>query len=387
MKKIILVLTAALLLPTMAFATHIEVSGGADCDGWDASVAVVFSQYALKGDLTYSVVLYDDTGAEVTRDEMTVPLTYDVGGANTHAFSGQWGMELCGDYTVVGSVSMDFQRPDGTTYAADSGEFTGAFTCICEEDPGIEVGGGADCDGWNASVDIMCTPSAQTGELTYAVMLIDAAGAEVMSGGATVAITCGEGPFTYGGMWDMELCGDFRYVVTVSMDFFADDGSVYATDSGEFSGAFTCICDEPGGCFFTPGYWKNHEEMWPVMSLTLGGVEYTQAELLVILDTPVRGDATIIAAYHLIAAKLNVLNGSADLVGDTISAMDAMLVDNPIGSKPGNPARDLILDHKDILADYNEQGCVDDDDDYSKSLNFEKALEPTTWGSVKTIFR
>jgi hypothetical protein len=40
-------------------------------------------------------------------------------------------------------------------------------------------------------------------------------------------------------------------------------------------------------CTFTQGYWKTHPTAWPVLSLTLGTVSYTQAQLLAILGQPV----------------------------------------------------------------------------------------------------
>src|SRR5712692_10584393 len=58
------------------------------------------------------------------------------------------------------------------------------------------------------------------------------------------------------------------------------------------------------------GFWKNHPDAWSVTSLTLGSQTYTQAQLLTILTTPVRGDASLILADQLIAAKLNIANGS-----------------------------------------------------------------------------
>ena len=60
-------------------------------------------------------------------------------------------------------------------------------------------------------------------------------------------------------------------------------------------------------CTRTQGFWKNHEETWPVEELSLGNVTYTKTELLAILRTPPRrGDATYILAHQLIAAKLTV---------------------------------------------------------------------------------
>jgi hypothetical protein len=64
----------------------------------------------------------------------------------------------------------------------------------------------------------------------------------------------------------------------------------------------------------TIGYWRNHEEKWPVSSLTLGCQTYTKAECLAILRMSTgnggRADASLILAKQLIAAKLNVANQS-----------------------------------------------------------------------------
>jgi hypothetical protein len=60
-----------------------------------------------------------------------------------------------------------------------------------------------------------------------------------------------------------------------------------------------------GPCTLTQGYWKNHPEAWPVMSLTIGGVVYSQADLLAIFAMDPGGDASLILAHQLIAAMLN----------------------------------------------------------------------------------
>jgi len=79
-------------------------------------------------------------------------------------------------------------------------------------------------------------------------------------------------------------------------------GGVYTCTSGGGSGF--------GGCTLTQGYWKNHPQAWPQTSLTIGGVTYTQQELLTILRTAPGGDASLILAHQLIAAMLNQLNGA-----------------------------------------------------------------------------
>ncbi len=66
----------------------------------------------------------------------------------------------------------------------------------------------------------------------------------------------------------------------------------------------------PTGVLGGQGVWKNHADLWPVTSLTIGGISYTKAELVTVLKTPPKGDAVLILVHQLIAAKLNVLNGA-----------------------------------------------------------------------------
>ncbi|MEZ4703167.1 MAG: T9SS type A sorting domain-containing protein [Rhodothermales bacterium] len=89
-----------------------------------------------------------------------------------------------------------------------------------------------------------------------------------------------------------------------------------------------------GGCSFTLGYWKTHEEAWPVDQLTLGNTVYAKSALLGILNASPKGDKTIILAHQLIAAKLNVANSADDTdIASTITAADAWLIANgPIGN-------------------------------------------------------
>lgn len=73
------------------------------------------------------------------------------------------------------------------------------------------------------------------------------------------------------------------------------------------------------------GYWKN-TATWPASELTLGSQTYTQVELLIILNTPVGGDASLNLAHQLIAAKLNAAQGSdAGLASALVMQADALL--------------------------------------------------------------
>jgi hypothetical protein len=91
------------------------------------------------------------------------------------------------------------------------------------------------------------------------------------------------------------------------------------------------VPSQPGApCPRGQGHWKNNPDLWPVTSLTLGSETYTQSELLAILNTPVgtgkKADASLILADQLIAAKLNIANGSdPGPVSTAIDAADALL--------------------------------------------------------------
>jgi hypothetical protein len=63
-------------------------------------------------------------------------------------------------------------------------------------------------------------------------------------------------------------------------------------------------------CPLTQGFWKNHPQSWPVTSLTIGGITYTRTQLLTVMGNSAGGDAVVILADQLIAALLNIDNGS-----------------------------------------------------------------------------
>jgi len=135
-------------------------------------------------------------------------------------------------------------------------------------------------------------------------------------------------------------------------------------------------------CTYTVGYWKNHEDAWPVTSLTLGTVNYTKAQLLLILNQSVGGNGLISLCHQLIAAKLNIAQGADPTAASAaIAAADALiggLVCPPIGGGFLDPADTSALTQ--TLDDYNNGitgpghcGTV--------------PTTPTTWGQVKGLYR
>ena len=121
----------------------------------------------------------------------------------------------------------------------------------------------------------------------------------------------------------------------------------------------------PNRCELSQGFWKTHPDAWPVTSLTLGSQTYTQAELLAILNTPVKGDASLILADQLIAAKLNIANGSNPTpIGPTIADADALLSafsgKLPYHVSPSTATGQQMVADAGILDNYNNQVLTPD---------------------------
>lgn len=242
----------------------------------------------------------------------------------------------------------------------------------------------ADCNGWAASGSNVVCGSRDT--LAYIVNLKQGE-TVVATFAASFVVWATDPTWSFSVPWGMELCGDY---VAEGHFYYISPGDV--TDHRDFSIPFTCECEE-GACHYTPGYWKNHPEAWPVTSLTVGCVTYNQADLLVILGKPVKGDATIILAHHLIAAKLNVANGADDSIAGTIAQADNLLCSYPLYSKPANPVRSQMLALKDALCAYNEYvvpGC--EESSYlpagsNLKTSSEDPSEESSWGAIKSIYR
>jgi hypothetical protein len=109
-----------------------------------------------------------------------------------------------------------------------------------------------------------------------------------------------------------------------------------------------------GNCTLTQGFWKNHAEAWPVEELILGDTTYTKAQMLAILRTPPRGDATYILIHQLIAAKLNVAGGADPTdIAAVLADSDAWLTSHPLGSNPSGTDREAGIALAEALDDFN----------------------------------
>lgn len=175
-----------------------------------------------------------------------------------------------------------------------------------------------------------------------------------------------------------ELVDGTEYVLCT----FAKAGSGF-TQSNYSSNVVGTSTLQGQNCTYTQGYWKNHPGAWPVASLMLGTVNYTQAQLLQILNQPVAGNGLISLAHQLIATKLNIAQGAlaTPLVNSTIAAADAQigaLVVPPIGGGSLSPGS--TSGKTQILDDFNQgitgPGHCGDTPTHSSS-----------WGRIKSLYR
>jgi len=243
----------------------------------------------------------------------------------------------------------------------------------------------ADCECWSMTGMITVGSLGLDGQMEYTVTLTqDAMTVEEFSGAIPFDAT-GSLDISLGDCWAGELCGDYT-----ASGVFTITGVDNVTGDAEqsFEVMFNCECDPPNEvCNFTPGYWKNHPEDWPTMDFAVGGVDYVQSELIAIIERPVRGDATVIMAHHLIAAMLNVMNESDDYIQGAIDDGNQFLVDHDgLGSRPSGDLKIEAIGIKNALSGYNELGCgeEEEEEDMGKSLPVD---EMSDWGSIKTIYR
>jgi len=111
---------------------------------------------------------------------------------------------------------------------------------------------------------------------------------------------------------------------------------------------------EETGCSLTQGFWKTHPEAWSVDMMIVGGEAYNQEQLIGILSSPTRGDATYILAKQLIAAQLNVLSlADSSSVAGLINEAEGWLIDQQLGSWPTGTDRAVGTDLASQLDAFN----------------------------------
>ncbi len=188
-----------------------------------------------------------------------------------------------------------------------------------------------------------------------------------LTAGQEITVNIGELLFDNGTSTN---CGD-ALVCGTAYVFRAFAHATSTLQRSDFTSDLFCStlqCGNTGQCTYTQGYWKTHGPVplgnnyysWPQdvkdNGLYLGTVAYTAEQLLLILNTPAKGNGLITLAHQLIAAKLNVANGADDTdVAASITAADNLignLVVPPVGS--GYLATSATSSLVTALTNYNE---------------------------------
>jgi hypothetical protein len=258
----------------------------------------------------------------------------------------------------------------------------------------------ADCNSWTAEVAVSVRTGAMSAYMEYTVVLTDDAGLELdrFEYGDWVDVPAADSAvFTFGETWNVPLDapGDMSAHFQL-YDIFADGYNVTQQDLLQ---PVACGQEEPAPvvgadpCRYDLGYWRE-AEAWPADELELGGVAYDADELRALLNGPPRGDATVLLARQLIAAKLNAAGGAADVPADAIAAADDFLADYPPYSDPRRKERQPAMRLASALAAWNGSGCPDGvtpllstaaDPDFGADKA--AAEEVVNLGTLKSMFR
>ena len=153
---------------------------------------------------------------------------------------------------------------------------------------------------------------------------------------------------------------DCKIVVAgYSWDFAGTSGGDFVFALSRHEGP-ACVTEPPVAqrCPRTHGYWKNNAS-WPVDSLTLGNVSYPKAQLLALLGLSGSTDASLTLSRQLIAAKLNVANGSDPTpVSSTVTHADTLLAGFsgvlPYKVKPSSAIGQSMVTDATLLDQYNK---------------------------------
>lgn len=238
-----------------------------------------------------------------------------------------------------------------------------------------QVSGVADCNGWQADVRIWFRDGATDVTLTHVVVLTDADGQEVQRFEETETLELYPGELVdipVSGTWaatptdGWQVTGDFTL-----LDNFMDGNN---KTSGTFTTAVVCV-DESGeeepaptsACVHPPGWWRSHEEAWPMDHLAIGGQELGADQIMQILEGPVRGNVLMVLARQVVAAKFNVMIDPAADMDEAIARADAFLTENPpLPGVDGNRRRwdrasvnpRLVREMAFPIIWYNGSGCT-----------------------------
>jgi len=137
--------------------------------------------------------------------------------------------------------------------------------------------------------------------------------------------------------------------------------------------------EDATNCPHGQGFWKN-TAVWPMTEMTIGGQTYNQAELLILFNTPVGGDASLNLAHQLIAATLNVANGGDPVVASGVIAQANAL----LAAYPGKLPYNVDSSSADGQTMVNLGGVLDSYNSGQLTVNCEHEVEETPEATPET---
>jgi hypothetical protein len=116
---------------------------------------------------------------------------------------------------------------------------------------------------------------------------------------------------------------------------------VFLGSTSDNFGFVTAQIAQPGTG--TPGYWKNHPEAWPVNSIKVGGVTYTETQAISWLNKTGK-DKTVTMFQSLVSAMLNVMIGNdGSCINASIAQGNAWLAAYPLGSSVAGGSQAWVI--------------------------------------------
>lgn len=152
--------------------------------------------------------------------------------------------------------------------------------------------------------------------------------------GQSVVVSVGEMLFDNGASTN---CGQALSCTVQDYVFRAFAHATSTQQRSAFTAATSCStlpCRAGANCTYTQSYWRTHgpvpvsnnQNQWPLTSLTLGTMVYTDLQALAILNTPADGNELLTLAHQLITSKLNLAKGAdSNGITDYIVSADAQI--------------------------------------------------------------
>jgi len=188
----------------------------------------------------------------------------------------------------------------------------------------------ADCSGFTLSVTAINLDVGASFTIDFTFTLTPPSGPAITVPG-TISFTAAAGTETHtaSGPWPGAPLSS-NFTVTGSATLIQSGSTLPITINGATSVVLSC---GGTGCPATIGFWKHHSFTSLVPSgLTIGGVTYSPADLLAILNGIPKGNAVVILGKQLVGALLNLAAGAMhDPAADgAIATAEALLASNSL---------------------------------------------------------